>query len=154
MKAMIRAFALIVSFTAAGALLRAQADKTITVLVVDAKTGTAMKPSNFEVRIDRGDTVHNEYMHMNDDGSAQLLLPDGTAVLSIDATYDSSMETYVNCATAKEKAKSAQQWYPVADILKTGVVGANECGKAHLNPKPGVIALFVRKRDWRDMPTD
>lgn len=130
----------------------AQTGNPVTVVVLDGKSGKPVTPSNYVVRFDRHDAVHNDGLRLNDDGSAQLALPDGTAWLAVEATYDSSMETYINCDAAREKEKGTVHWYAVADILKSGIVAPNECGKSHLNARPGVFVFFVRKRDWRDSP--
>ena len=152
MKAFIRSLAGFACLLTLAAALHAQSASAITVIVLDGRTGAPVKPSNYMLRANRHDDLHNEWLHLNDDGSALVTLPDGVTVLSLQATYDSSMETYVGCDGAKEKVKNDPHWYPVPDILKTGIVAANQCGKAHLNPKPGVFAIYVRKRDWRDSP--
>ena len=54
--------AVILASTLAAALcspLNAQADKTITVLMLDGKTGRPIIPSNLLVRIDHLNAIHN-----------------------------------------------------------------------------------------------
>jgi hypothetical protein len=61
-----------------------------------------------------------------------------------------SMETYINCDAAKETDKERDIWYPIADILQSGVVAPNECSLTHYTAKPGEFIFFVRKRTWRE----
>jgi hypothetical protein len=139
---------------AACVCLRAQDGNTITVKLMEGKNGAALTPSNFVVRIDRQDAAHNEWVQMNDDGTAVVTVPAGAKEISVQATYDSSMETFVNCDAAKEKDRYTAHWYAIADILKTGMVAPNECGKTRTSAKPGEFIFFARKRDWRDLPVN
>lgn len=134
--------------------LHAQTGKTVSIRLLDGKTGVPITPSNFLVRIDHKNTDHNEWLRMNDDGTAQVALPADALLLSLQATYYASMDIYINCDAAKEKEKDTLHWYAVADILKTGVVAPNGCGKAQATAKPGEFVFFVRKRGWRDPPED
>ena len=137
---------------AACACLEAQDGNTITVKLLEGKNGEAVTPSNIVVRIDRQDEAHNEWVRMNDDGTAVVTIPVDAKQISVQATYDSSMETFVNCDAAKEKERYTPHWYAIADILKAGMVTPNECGKTRTSAKPGEFIFFVRKRDWRDLP--
>lgn len=134
--------------------LHAQTGKTITIRLLDGKTGQPIAPSNFLVRIDRHEAVHNEWLRMSDDGTAVVTAPADASFLSLQATYDLSMEIYVNCDAAKEKVKDTLHWYAIADILKTGVTAPNQCGKADAKAKPGEFVFFVRMRRWRDAPEE
>ena len=138
---------------AACACLHSQGN-TITVKLMEGKNGTPVTPSNFVVRIDRLDAVHSEWVRMHDDGTAEITIPGDAKQISVEATYDSSMETYVNCDGAKEKDRYAAHWYAIADIVKAGMVAPNECGKTRTSAKPGEFIFFVRKRDWRDLPSN
>jgi hypothetical protein len=115
-------------------------------------------PSNLVVRIDHLDAVHNDWLQLNDDGTGKVSAPAGASFLSIQATYDSSTEIYVNCDAGMEKNTGTLHWYSIADILKSGVAMPNECYKAkyaeatRVTPKPGQFVLFVRKTNWRELP--
>src|SRR5581483_2825393 len=42
--------------------------------------------------------------------------------------------------------------YRISQILESGVAGANTCGKARAEPKPGQLVLFARQRTfWEKM---
>jgi hypothetical protein len=134
--------------------LHGQDVKTFHIRLLDGKTGQPVKADNFLVRIDRHETVHNEWVKIDDDGSVTVTVPNDAKEIAVKATYDMSTEKYINCETAKESDKERDTWYPIADILKTGVIAANECSKTNYSAKPGEFVFFVRKRGWRDFPND
>jgi hypothetical protein len=135
---------------------QAWAQKKITVKVLDGKTGEKISPNNIEVRINRQSSYHVEWIKLNDDGTAELTLPDNATSVSLRATYGNSTEYYVNCDMAKQKDTAADSWYPVGDIISDGLVIPNECvrskdaAKVKVDPTPGAFVLFVRKRNWKE----
>lgn len=132
------------------ASLHAQDANVIHIRVLDGKTGLPVKPSNFLVLVDHHETVHNEWVHINDDGTVLVNLPASAAEISVKATYNKSMDTFVNCDAAKENDKERDIWYPIPAIVKTGTVAPNECSKTNYTAKPGEFVFFVRKRDWHE----
>jgi hypothetical protein len=139
-----------------GSLL-AQTGKTITLRMLDGKTGKLIATSDFLVRIDHQKTVHADWVTMNDDGTGKLTLPKGASLLSIQASYDSSTSLYVNCDSNKEFKESSQgtvlldRWYSLPDILAKGIVAPNDCigkkvpDKLQIFAKPGEFVFFVRR---------
>jgi len=144
------AAALCAGLNAAWGAIYAQSGTTIAVKVLDGRTGKPVKPSNFLVKIDHRDTNHNDWVKINDDGTVTVTVPDSAKEVSVKATYELGMETYVNCDAAKEANKERDIWYPIATILKSGVVAPNECSKTEYTAQPGEFIFFVRKRSWRD----
>ena len=140
--------------------LHPQADKTITVLMLDGKTGRPIIPSNLLVRIDHLNAIHNEWLKLTDDGLGLVTVPASASFLSIQGAYESSMEIYVNCDAGMEKDTSTLHWYSIADILTSGVSMPNECYKGkyaeatHKENKPGVFVVYVRKNNWHEVPAD
>jgi hypothetical protein len=140
--------------------LHAQSGKTITILLLDGKTGRPIIPSNFLIRIDHLDAIHNDWLKINDDGTGLITVPPSATFLSVQATYASSMEIYINCDASMEKDTSTQHWYSIADIVNSGVAMPNECYKGkyaeatHVTPKPGQFVFFVRKNSWHEVPAD
>lgn len=130
------------------------AQKRVVLRVLDGRTGEKVSPDNIEVRINRQQTSHIEFVKIGDDGAIELTLPDNATALSLRATYDGSMDYYVNCDVAGQKDTSVQTWFPVDDVLKNGLVMPNECRKTKdMQPataKPGEFVLYVRKRGLRD----
>jgi len=156
----VRAFQAAVLAATFSGTLYAQPAKSITVLVLDGKTGQPVMPSNLLVRVDHLDAVHNEWLQLNDDGTGKVTLPAAASFLAIQATYESSTEIYVNCDAAMEKNISTLHWYSTADILTSGVAMPNECYKGkfaeatHVDTKPGQFIIFVRKNNWHEMPPE
>jgi len=128
--------------------------------MLDGKTGKPIVPSNFIVRFDHRNEVHNDSVVIDDEGVARALVPAGAKYLSVQGTFNNSMEIYVNCDAAMEKDVSTLHWYSVPDILASGVAMPNECYKGkfaeatRINPKPGMFVFFVRKNNWHEMPPD
>ncbi len=152
-----RGFLLLVLLVCA-VLLRAQnppAARTITIRMYDARSGRQLVPSNFLVRFDHQDDIHNETLRIDDDGAGQITIPAGTSFLAVEGTYDRSMEVYINCDTGMERDDRRLHWYSIADILSTGVIAPNECFKGkyerpRLDVKPGEFVFYVRQHNWRD----
>ena len=150
----IRALPRLVCVTAFCLSLHAQTVNTISIRLLDGKTGLPVKASNFLVKVDHHSIEHNDWVHMNDDGTVIVTVPTDARELSVKATYNESMDTYINCDAAKESDRERDFWYPISDILKAGVVAPNECSKTNYTAKPGEFVFFVRKRDWRDQRDD
>jgi hypothetical protein len=140
--------------------LRAQTTNAITILMLDGKTGKPVIPSNFLVRIDHLDAIHNDAVRINDEGLGTAVVPANASFFSVQATYGESMDYYVNCDAAMQKDVRTIHWYSIADILATGVNAPNECYKGkyddatRLAAKPGVFVFYVRKTNWHEMPAD
>ena len=132
------------------ACLHAQDSRTITVRLRDGRTGLPITPSNFLLRVDHHDTIQNEWVKINDDGTTVLTVPGDVKEISLQATYASGMDTYINCDAARQNDKERQIWYPIAVIMKAGVVAPDECGKTDYTAHPGEFVFFVRKRNALD----
>ena len=145
----------VVSLSAAAGL-SAQQGNTITVRILDGKTGTNADASNVLVQFDHRKETSSDWQHQNDDGSIEVRVPADAKVIAVHATYDNAMEYYINCDVAKQKNSSAESWYPIADILKSGIIIPNDCVKQkdadqiRIDPQKGVLVVYVRKRNWRE----
>ncbi|MGB0081025.1 MAG: hypothetical protein WBP90_05805 [Terracidiphilus sp.] len=146
----IRTFVALLSAAVLCAGLHAQSENSIHLRLLDGKTGLPLKAANYLVRIDHNDTVHNEWVQMNDDGTVVVTLPSDAREIAVKATYDLSIETYINCDIAKETDKERDVWYPISQILQSGLVAPNECSQTHYTAKPGEFVFFARKRSWRE----
>jgi hypothetical protein len=130
--------------------------KTITVRVLDSRTGEPVSPNMLMVRINERKANHSNWVQQNDDGSATVRIPADASLLLVQATYDNSTEIYINCDAALEKNTSSEHWYKVSEMLTSGVVAPDECKQSrhHEAPKvaakPGEFVFFVRKRNWRE----
>lgn len=135
---------------ALGAGLHAQSANTVHIRLLDGKTGLPVQADNYLVRVDGDKTIHNEWVHIGDDGSVVVTLPTDAQKIAVKATYNMDMDTYINCAIAKESDNERDVWYSISEILKSGLVAPNECSVTHYTAKPGEFVFFVRKRSWRD----
>jgi len=118
--------------------LQAQTEKTIAVRMLDGKTGILIATSSFLVRVNHQETEHADAQE-----------------LSIHATYEHAMLTYVNCDADKDRGSSehaagVDRWYAVEKILSSGVVAPNNCAgkkipdKLQVVASPGEFVFFVR----------
>jgi hypothetical protein len=155
-----RTLAVLVCVATLSCSLCAQTGKTITVRMLDARTGKLIAPSNFLVRINHDPTVHGDWVVRNEDGMGKLTVPPGATFFSIRGTYDGTLLLYVNCDCAADKGDPIDRWYATAEILNSGVVAPNDCEKpkaaAKIRPaaKPGEFVFFVRKRNLREKMQD
>jgi hypothetical protein len=128
---------------------------TITLRILDGKTGGKVTPDNIQVRLKSTGKIDTTWVRQGDDGDAAIAIPDGVTSISFRATYDSSMAYYVDCDVARQKDTTSESWYPVADILSAGIKITNDCLKPkeadklnNVTVKPGEFVLFVRKKNW------
>ena len=139
----------------------AQNEKSLTLRMLDGKTGMLIATSSFLVRINHEDDVHGGWVKQNEDGTGKLTLPPSAVMFSIHATYESAMSTYVNCDADKElpsadHATGVDRWYSVELILTSGVAAPNNCAgnkipeRLQVVAKPGEFVFFVRRQNARE----
>jgi hypothetical protein len=154
----IRVFLALALAAGLSGLLHAQTGQTITILMLDGKTGKPLVPDNYIVRFDHLNAMHNEALQLNDDGSGRVTIPANASFFSVQGTYHNSLDVYVNCDAGMEKDTSTLHWYPVSVILNAGVAAPNECYKGkfadvtRVTAKPGQFVFFVRETNWRESP--
>lgn len=157
----LRVFVIAVSLAAFCLPICAQTEKTITVRMVDSRTGLLIASSNFLVRINHQQEEHGNWIVKNEDGTGNLTLPPDTEVVSIHATYEAATLVYANCDADKDRgsaehAPAQDRWYPVATILSSGIVAPNGCigkkvpEKLQVVAKPGEFVFFVRPLNTRE----
>lgn len=136
------------------------AQKVITIIMVNGKSGKTMIPDNFVIRFNHLNAIRNETLTLNDDGTGKVKLPADATYLSVQGTYQSSTDLYVSCDAGMEKDPSTLHWYSVADILSSGVSAPNECYKgkyaksAAIPKAPGEFIFYVREISWHDIHMD
>src|SRR5581483_11630 len=131
------------------------AGATITIRMYEARSGRQIKPDNFLVRLKHQDDLHNETLQIDDEGTGQVTIPANASFLSVQGTFDHSMEIYLNCDSGKEKNDRRIHWYSIQDILSTGVIAPNECfngryERPRIAVKPGEFIFYVQPHKWRD----
>ena len=130
--------------------VHAQTARTITIRMLDSKTASPLVPTNFLVRINHQKAIHADWVTQNENRSATLTVPADATVVSIQATYDSAMQIFVNCDSVVDKQNPQAQWYPISAILASGVVAPNGCSKMIETAKPGEFIFFVRRANFRE----
>ena len=156
-----RALYLLLGIAAICGPLRAQTGKTVTIRMLDSRTGILIASSDYLVRINHDQAVHGNWVVKNEDGSGRLTLPGNAVALSVRATYDSNTVMYVNCDAAKDtgssdRAPGLDRWYKVSDIVESGVVAPNGCAgkkipdRLQVIAKPGEFVFFVRKLNAKE----
>src|ERR1700679_1156382 len=101
-----RVFLLFVCLLALCVYARAQAEKTVTIRMIDSRTGILIASSSYLVRINHQEAEHGDWVKQNEDGSGKLLLPADADVLSIHATYERATLVYANCDADKDHGSS------------------------------------------------
>lgn len=141
-----------------GAAVHAESTKTIILKVFDGKTGHAVVPTGYQVRVDHDAMLHPDWVKQNDDGTAELTIPADAHEVALHLAYNDSMDIYVNCD--KDKNAFGDVWYLVPSIMSKGMVTANGCAKAKVNEKfkttamPGELILFVREKNMMERVKD
>jgi|SRR5580658_5965693 hypothetical protein len=140
----------------AASILPAQAAPTISVKILDGKTGMPVTPSNILLHVDRHDAIHQEWVKINDDGTIAVTPSAAASLVAMQGTYYASTMIYINCDAALDADTDTLHWYSIADIMAKGVVAPNKCFKGiyerttAVTPKPGEFIFFVRLRTVRD----
>ena len=84
-------------------------------------------------------------------GSAMSISTDKNGVAKIDSPAGVALlisaNLYVDCRYSKQ-AGPERPTYPVSDIVRSGVLAVNTCGKLKLLPTPGELIFFVRPEHW------
>jgi hypothetical protein len=78
---------------------------------------------------------------------------DGTAVVTVpvgEKSFVAAGEWVADCRGGNKPGKNFinANVYAVAQVLSTGAVAQNSCGKATCQPVPGKFVLFVRPMHW------
>jgi hypothetical protein len=147
---------LLVLLAALCTVASAQEQKTITIRMIDNRTGLLIPSSYFLVRVDHLQTEHGDWVKKNEDGTATLTLPANANLLSVHATYDTSSYIYANCDADKDRASaehapSPDRWYSIAKIREEGIAAPNNCigkkvpDRLQVVAKPGEFVFFVRE---------
>lgn len=153
---MLRQLICAILLTAFAGAAFAQDRKTITLRVLDGKTGEKVTPDNIKVSFKNNSKIDTTWVKLGDDDKAEVRIPAGATVIALKATYDASTSYYVDCDVARQKKTTEETWYPIADILSAGLKIPNDCvkpkdaDKVTVDVKPGEFVLFVRKKKWTE----
>ena len=143
-------FALVACIAMSYSMLHAQTDQTITIQMLDSKTGRPITTSEFQVWANHDTSRdHIRWVRPSKDGVGELVITHDTDVIRVLAQYGPSRWSYVNCDGANDRgAKAIDHWYAVPEILNSGVVAPNHCSTAKAIAKPGEFIFFVRPMNF------
>jgi hypothetical protein len=138
--------------------LYAQMDRTITIRMLDSKTGQPITTSEFEVWTGASPTPAQtggrpyHGVKPDDDGAGEMALPPDASVITVHAQYGRAGWGYVNCDRLKDQGPFREHWYSVQEILASGIAAPNYCSKKKAIAKPGEFIFFVRPMTfWEKM---
>jgi hypothetical protein len=126
----------------------AQSDRTITIRMLESKTGTLVTPTKFQVNVNTKDYSHLESISPNKDGLGELVVKGDVTMISIQALYQPGDHIFVNCDMVKDTVSFLTHWYEVPEIFSTGTVAPNRCSKLKAVAKPGEFIFFIRPMNW------
>lgn len=111
----------------------------ITIRVVDGRNGHPITDEKLQLWFN------------SQSGSAMSISTDKQGVAKVDAPAGAALlvsaNLYVDCRYSKQTGPE-RPTYPVSDIVRSGVLAANTCGKLKLSPTPGELIFFARPEHW------
>ena len=124
----------------------AQEDRTLKIRMVDSKTGRTITASEFQVW--KNHSLGTTWVKPNKDGIGEISLPPESSVMAVRA-QDAGSWFYMNCDDVKGPDV---RWYPVSQILATGIAAPNHFNNRKAVAKPGEVVFFVRQATfWEKM---
>jgi hypothetical protein len=142
------------SLAVMGAHASAQNGRTITIRMLDSKTGKVIPPTKFQVTVNTTKVSSVEAVFPDKDGIGQLVVQNDAVQLSIQALYEPHDRIFVNCDQVKDTIFFQNHWYGIAEIFSTGTVVPNKCSKMKSSAKPGEFVFFVRPMNWYERMTE
>lgn len=116
----------------------AQADRTISIRMLDSKTGVPITTtSEFQVWIDHASGTNRTFVRPDKDGMGKIELSPNASVISVHAQYGKG-------DSVKDRGPYSDRSYSVSEILTTGIAAPNYCGKQKAVAKAGEFVFFVR----------
>jgi hypothetical protein len=140
------------------ATLSAQNDRTISVRMLDSKTGQPISTSEIDVMV-RASGVSTQAkgippvsVRPNREGIGVATFPTGASDIRAYALYGKANWSYVNCDSIRDQGSAQEHWYSISEILATGIALPNFCSNRKVAVKPGEFVFFVRPMSfWEKM---
>ena len=121
------------------------AAQSITIRLVDGKTGKPMKNKNVTV-IFCPDCFRQTVVRIEADGSGHVNIPAGAKTATFMGGPKDGAEPgripYIDCNSGLPALVD------IAQILQTGISPDNGCGKAHHTSRPGEIVFWAHSLPW------
>jgi len=112
--------------------------RTIRIRTVDGRNGHPISNERLQVKING--QAHVLDLPADKNGIADIQIASANTFLEIESNL------YFDCRPF-DQGKSRPK-YSVSEILKSGLVVMNTCGKLNIMPKPGEVVFFVRPLHW------
>jgi hypothetical protein len=117
--------------------------RTVTVRLLNGKNGKPIKNENPNIWIGDAARPSNRYTNSR-----------GEIVVSVTDTRSQELRVlpdwYSDCRFKDDSEAGMQVKYSLEEIMTTGVVSENLCGKHRIGPTPGVLVLYVRPRTFME----
>lgn len=117
--------------------------KTIKVRLLNGKNGKPIKDDNPSIWIGDATSPINPWTDSH-----------GEIVVSVTDTrlqeLRVSPDWYVDCRFKTDSEDGMRVKYSLEEIINTGVVSENLCGKRRIAPIPGLLVLYVRPRTFME----
>lgn len=147
---------LLVSITMSG-----QSDKKIIFRMLDSRTGQPITGAEYVIsfeklpdlsKISGLDPYWKEGGQKN--GILDIPFEADDASIVVHSNYGPANWGYVNCDSVKTPALHRAPWYPIKQILQSGIAAPNDCNSRKAVAKPGEFVFFVRPMTfWEKMRT-
>jgi hypothetical protein len=130
---------------------RAQADRSITILMLDSQSGKPIATSELQIWTGKSLAsaktagISPHYVKPRADSTAEKTFADGENVFSVHAQYGPANWGYVNCDGLKDHSHNGERWYSIAEVLSSGIAAPNHCSRQKAVAKPGQFVFFVRQ---------
>ena len=124
----------------------AQAEAAIRVRVLDGHTGKPYAHTGIVVwddtRLAPGHPATTLFAQPTDDQGVSIVQASPHAMISVHVSAE------VGSCFPRMPDKQGPYTTSVTDILRTGVISPNICGKPHVQPRPGELIVFQRPLHW------
>ena len=138
-----------------------QSDRKIVFRMLDSRTGQPITGSEYEIFFDKLpdlskvnglDPYWKEGGRRN--GILDIPFEPGAASIAVHSSYGPANWSYVNCDSVKISSPHRVPWYPINQILQSGIAAPNGCNSRKAAAKPGEFVFFVRPMTfWEKMHT-
>ena len=127
-----------------------QTNRTIKILMLDSRTGKPITTSEFQIWTGESMSsaktggISPRYVKPDMAGLGEASFPLGANVFTVHAQYGPASWGYVNCDRVKDHGPFREHWYPINEVLSTGIAAPNLCSKEKAVAAPGQFVFFVR----------
>jgi hypothetical protein len=122
--------------------------QTLTIKLVDGKSGKPMRRQNVTVEWDNPHSIDRSVVAVNDVGLGRVDVSPGAMRFFLLTGPKKGAEpyrvAYINCN------EFTSMWISVSEVVRNGIVPKNKCGNQMLAPHPGEIVFWALPRPFWD----